>query len=204
MQHACKMAWRDLARRLRQLQAHLTAAHGLAIALRYFTYSSNLLAASSAPRSVEEQRLRHNVQHTIRVHSSLHARLIQDPQCQNALLHFGRNGVAASDIDEYNAAWQDQAVDEIRAIDARGPTFPRSALLAWRLHVMFSQETRGPVKADICRGAFLFNTGGYYMDVDLVARVSVLSVMRPGTDFITARMQRAALRHALRPTELPR
>lgn len=53
--------------------------------------------------------------------------------------------------------------------------------LAW----FFQQESHGMYKADICRGAALYETGGYYMDVDLQARMSIPPILHPNTTFTT-------------------
>jgi len=50
----------------------------------------------------------------------------------------------------------------------------------------FQNETKGMFKADICRGAALYNLGGLYFDVDIEARVNVFDVLRPrSTEFVT-------------------
>lgn len=46
------------------------------------------------------------------------------------------------------------------------------------LLVHFNNETKGAYKADICRAAALYNTGGYYFDVD----IKVVSAVRLDPD----------------------
>jgi hypothetical protein len=50
----------------------------------------------------------------------------------------------------------------------------------------FLKETQGMYKADICRGAALYNVGGLYFDVDLQARMNVFGAIHPpSTEFVT-------------------
>jgi mannosyltransferase OCH1-like enzyme len=48
----------------------------------------------------------------------------------------------------------------------------------------FVKETHGMYKADICRGAALYELGGLYMDVDMQARMSLWSVVGSETTFV--------------------
>mmetsp|Transcript_9366 Transcript_9366/g.21221 ORF Transcript_9366/g.21221 Transcript_9366/m.21221 type:complete len:481 (+) Transcript_9366:139-1581(+) len=49
----------------------------------------------------------------------------------------------------------------------------------------FSEETKGMYKADICRGAALYETGGLYFDIDIEPRVSLWDAVAPTTEFVT-------------------
>ena len=49
----------------------------------------------------------------------------------------------------------------------------------------FSKETKGMYKADICRGAALYETGGLYFDIDIEPRVSLWDAVAPTTEFVT-------------------
>lgn len=56
----------------------------------------------------------------------------------------------------------------------------------------FEKETRGMYKADLCRGAALYETGGVYFDVDLGVRLNVWTVLNPNTEFSTIRVHNAS------------
>ncbi|KAL7520809.1 hypothetical protein ACHAWX_005512 [Stephanocyclus meneghinianus] len=49
----------------------------------------------------------------------------------------------------------------------------------------FDSETHGMYKADICRGAALFETGGLYFDIDIEARMPLWDVIEKKTEFVT-------------------
>ncbi|KAL3802089.1 hypothetical protein HJC23_010845 [Cyclotella cryptica] len=49
----------------------------------------------------------------------------------------------------------------------------------------FDSETHGMYKADICRGAALYETGGLYFDIDIEARMSLWDVIDKKTEFVT-------------------
>jgi len=54
----------------------------------------------------------------------------------------------------------------------------------------FRTETRGMYKADICRGAALYETGGLYFDVDIQARMSMWNVVQADTEFVVPKVHR--------------
>lgn len=54
----------------------------------------------------------------------------------------------------------------------------------------FRDETHGMYKADVCRGASLYETGGLYFDVDLQARMSMWDAVSPETNFVTPMVHR--------------
>jgi Glycosyltransferase sugar-binding region containing DXD motif len=49
----------------------------------------------------------------------------------------------------------------------------------------FEKETKGMYKADICRGAALWETGGIYLDVDVGLRMPLTDVLEANTTFAT-------------------
>jgi len=49
----------------------------------------------------------------------------------------------------------------------------------------FRKEKEGMYKADLCRGAALWQTGGLYFDVDLGVRINMFDLLKPETDFAT-------------------
>eukprot|EP00041_Stephanoeca_diplocostata_P023091 m.561339 g.561339 ORF g.561339 m.561339 type:complete len:340 (+) comp22215_c0_seq15:324-1343(+) len=51
------------------------------------------------------------------------------------------------------------------------------------IHRGFIQEKTGMMKGDLCRGAILFNEGGFYFDVDLYPVVDVRSALPVSTEF---------------------
>jgi hypothetical protein len=52
----------------------------------------------------------------------------------------------------------------------------------------FLQESAGMYKADLCRGAALYETGGLYFDVDLAVRMNIFEVLDTETTFSTVRV----------------
>ena len=49
----------------------------------------------------------------------------------------------------------------------------------------FEKEKQGMYKADLCRGAALYEHGGIYCDVDLGVRLNLWEVLAPETEFAT-------------------
>lgn len=54
----------------------------------------------------------------------------------------------------------------------------------------FENETKGMYKADICRGAALYETGGLYFDVDLQARMPMWNAIDEETTFVVPLVHR--------------
>lgn len=54
----------------------------------------------------------------------------------------------------------------------------------------FQKESHGMYKADICRGASLYETGGLYFDVDIQARMPMWEAISDKTTFVTSRVHR--------------
>jgi len=53
------------------------------------------------------------------------------------------------------------------------------------LTTYFTNESQGMYKADICRGAALYETGGLYFDIDIEPRMALWDVIAPRTEFVT-------------------
>lgn len=60
----------------------------------------------------------------------------------------------------------------------------------------FQQETQGMYKADICRGAALWETGGIYLDVDVGVRVALWSSNNTNADNNNLKNNQVVLLHA--------
>ena len=56
----------------------------------------------------------------------------------------------------------------------------------------FRMESHGMYKADICRGAALYEHGGLYFDVDLQARMPLWSVVKPTSTFVVPFVHKAS------------
>ena len=51
-----------------------------------------------------------------------------------------------------------------------------------------SGEVEGKYRADMCRGAALYELGGYYFDIDLKVRLNAIELLQPNTTFATVRV----------------
>jgi hypothetical protein len=59
----------------------------------------------------------------------------------------------------------------------------------------FDAETHGMYKADICRGAALYETGGLYFDIDIEAKMPMWDVIQRQTEFVTVLVHKDSNHH---------
>jgi len=130
-----------------------------------FTYSENMLDTRSPPH------LYQNVMHTV----AAYREFWREPE---APVHFLDDAACAEVIERVDARIGFGPEDGVM----RGPEHSK------RLADYFWEEPIGMYKGDLCRIAALYETGGYYFDVDIdviepvtVPRgVGLISVMEPG------------------------
>ena len=80
----------------------------------------------------------------------------------------------------------DDCIQSIRAVFAE----TNDTVVADELVNYFVNEKAGMFKADLCRGAALWQSGGLYFDVDLGVRMNLWNVIRENTEFVTVRVHR--------------
>ena len=91
---------------------------------------------------------KYDLLHTTEHHSTKEKTLYRNVAHINATLPLG---------------WSAQVLDDARCL----LEIERVPVLAYELTVQFLRQKRGMIRADICRGATLFNHGGVYLDVDV-------------------------------------
>ena len=135
-----------------------------------FTYFKDLLSKDTLLDDDEERVLAANVRHSIDV--------------MNTTKSNGESSSLSSDLivrfltDE----------DCIRSLERVYPP----------LVPYFEQESTGMFKADMCRGSALYETGGFYLDVDVGIRTNFWASYPPGlllptTEFVTALVHRQSI-----------
>jgi hypothetical protein len=107
----------------------------------------------------ELRALSDNVRHAIALHPGAQVRFLTDDDCVHSL-----KAVMGHSSDYGESATRDHTDS---------------------LVYYFRQETVGMYKADLCRGAALWETGGLYFDVDLGVRMNIFDVLQEDTTFAT-------------------
>ena len=127
-----------------------------------FTYHTNLLTTPASELNDEEDvALSYNVKQIISLHNN------------------DNNSTSSStNNNKYNNVRFLNDDDCIKSIKyALGPDT--------NLTTYFTNEEHGMYKADICRGAALYESGGLYFDIDIEARMSIWNVISHQTEFVT-------------------
>jgi len=76
----------------------------------------------------------------------------------------------------------DECIESIRRVMGESSLLPK----------YFSEEKRGMYKADICRGAALYELGGFYFDVDIQPRMTLWDVIDDDTVFVVPQVHAAS------------
>lgn len=136
-----------------------------------FTYRINLLETvfdfvkTPHKKLTKQQKellaLQRNVRNIIQLHPTSKVRFLTDKDC----------------------------IKSIRAV-FHGRDYATATADGEELIRYFIAEKEGMYKADLCRGAALYETGGLYMDVDLGVRMNLWQVLRTSTEFATVRTPR--------------
>mmetsp|Transcript_23317 Transcript_23317/g.35970 ORF Transcript_23317/g.35970 Transcript_23317/m.35970 type:complete len:287 (-) Transcript_23317:148-1008(-) len=90
-----------------------------------------------------------------------------------------RNTVALHPGTEFHFLTDDDCLTAIRKV----VDMDKNSKLR-KLEDYFLREDRGMIKADVCRGAALFLSGGLYFDVDLQLRMNVWDIIKHDTEFV--------------------
>jgi hypothetical protein len=144
-----------------------------------FTYFKNLLSPDTVLDDDEERVLAANVKHTI--HKMTDAK---------------NEGGYTIVTNSTNFPWSSSSysllvrfMTDEDCIQSLQRVFPS-------LVIYFEKESTGMFKADICRGSALYETGGWYFDIDVGVRVNVGShheengLVAPTTEFVTVLVHR--------------
>lgn len=156
-----------------------------------FTHHTNLLQASvnrthgpeDAKPMDELVALQDNVRRIIQLHPTAEVRFLTDDDCRRSIF----------------SVFATIAKDDTNKLINNGTD------AAYRLVDYFNRERHGMYKADLCRGAALWETGGLYFDVDLGVRMNIFEALQkshelrgqdaPETKFCTIRVHK----HSNRP-----
>mmetsp|Transcript_2575 Transcript_2575/g.5455 ORF Transcript_2575/g.5455 Transcript_2575/m.5455 type:complete len:277 (+) Transcript_2575:139-969(+) len=96
---------------------------------------------------------------------------------------YRRRGDVSLDILFLDDAGCEEQIALLKSEPSFSPSLDVDVLLAF----FRSNSTPGMIKSDLCRGAALYRSGGYYLDIDVVPRVPLWDLILPEIDFVTAR-----------------
>lgn len=135
-----------------------------------FTYHTNLLTTSESDLGDEEDvALAHNTRSIISLHTNDSSTSISTTTTTVRFLT------------------DDDCLDSIRMALGHDTN----------LTTYFTTEKHGMYKADICRGAALYESGGLYFDVDIEARMSMFHVLHTQTKFVTSLVHKDSNHHGM-------
>ena len=133
-----------------------------------FTYHTNLLTALESDLGDEEDvALAHNVRSIISLHTN--------------------DSSTTTTTTTVRFLTDEDCIDSIRMALGHDTN----------LTTYFTTEKHGMYKADICRGAALYESGGLYFDVDIEARMSMFHVLHTQTKFVTALVHKDSNHHGM-------
>ena len=149
---------------------HLDHSDGTIPNIVVFTHYKNLLTANLTAEFAKNDAdshelfvLQQNVRHIVQLHPTAQIRFLTDDDCRQSIANVF---AAATSSDEHESQPDNQS-----AIDASNSD------KAQQLVDYFDHERAGMYKADLCRGAALWETGGLYFDVDLGVRMNVITAL---------------------------
>ena len=138
-----------------------------------FTYHTNLLTTlESDLDDTEDVALAHNVRSIISLHTNDSSTSTSSTSTTTTKVRF---------------LTDDDCIDSIRMALGHDTN----------LTTYFSTEKHGMYKADICRGAALYESGGLYFDVDIEARMSMFDVLHTETKFVTTLVHKDSNHHGM-------
>lgn len=150
-----------------------------------FTHRWNLLEQDpeAIPDVDDDERqelhaLRDNVRNTtIPLHPGARVRFLTDADCRASLRRMPLSTTARRRNNNNETNHDDE-------------TTTTTTSLQERLVHHFDHEPQGMFKADLCRGAAVYETGGLYLDVDLGVRLNLFTVLNTTTEFATVKVHR--------------
>jgi hypothetical protein len=150
-----------------------------------FTYSKNLLSPETVLDDDEERVLAANVKHTIHKMTNNNNKKEGGYTIVTNSTIFPWSSSSSSSLLLVRFMTDEDCIQSLQRV------FPS-------LVIYFEKEPTGMFKADICRGSALYETGGWYFDIDVGVRVNVGShhedenngLVAPTTEFVTVLVHR--------------